>query len=54
MNKNKTPPKNYQKHMYVVFDGVVNVEDCKPIPLEKVLKEPEIRFDSMKALKKNK
>lgn len=53
MNKNNTPPKNYQKHMYVVFDGI-NVEDCKPIPLEKVLKEPEIRFDSMKALNKNK
>ena len=54
MNKNNTPPKNHQKHMYVVFDGVVNVEDCKPIPLEKVLKEPEIRFDGMKALNKNK
>ena len=53
MNKNNTPPKNYQKHMYVVFDGVI-VEDCKLIPLEKVLKEPEIRFDSMKALNKNK
>ena len=53
MNKNNTPPKNYQKHMYVVFDGVI-VEDCKPIPLEKVLKEPEIRFDSMKTLNKNK
>ena len=33
MNKNNTPPKNYQKHMYVVFD-YINVEDCKPIPLE--------------------
>ena len=54
MNKNNTPPKNHQKHMYVVFDGVVNVEDCKPIPLDKVLKEPEIRFDSMKNLNKNK
>ena len=53
MNKNNTPPKNYQKHMYVVFDGII-VKDCKPIPLEKVLKEPEIRFDSMKNLNKNK
>lgn len=53
MNKNNTPPKNYQKHMYVVFDGII-VEDCKQIPLEKVLKEPEIRFDSMKALNKDK
>jgi phosphatidylethanolamine-binding protein (PEBP) family uncharacterized protein len=53
MNKNNTPPKNHQKHMYVVFDGVI-VEDCKPIPLEKVLKGPEIRFDSMKKLNKDK
>lgn len=53
MNKNNTPPKNHQKYMYVVFDGVI-VEDCKPILLEKVLKEPEIRFDSMKNLNKNK